>query len=122
MIIIFFPLFLILLILGTKILITAIRIAKSQYQNISGNNMMPLVTKHRLEFIFKLSGRISMIQIQRTRKTLEEFDIKSDDFSDNNNLYNLHANLFFLNGIRCLYLINDFNYFRFVIYKLTSVV
>ena len=58
-----------------------------------------------------------MIQIQCTRKTLDEFDIKSDDFSDNNNLYNWHANLFFLNGIRCLYLINDLNYFGFVVYN-----
>lgn len=59
-----------------------------------------------------------MIQIQCTSKLLKEFNIKPKEYTIEDELYKWHANLFLVDDIKCVVLINDLSYYGFIIYDI----
>lgn len=59
-----------------------------------------------------------MIQIQCTSKLLKEFKIKPKEYTIEDELYKWHANLFMVDDIKCVVLINDLSYYGFIIYDI----
>jgi hypothetical protein len=59
-----------------------------------------------------------MIQIQCTGKLIKEFKIEPKEYNHEDDLYKWHANLFMVDDIKCVILINDLSYYGFVIYDI----
>lgn len=61
-----------------------------------------------------------MIQIQCTGKLMKEFDIIPKDYQIDDDLYKWHANLFLVDDIKCIVLINDLALYGFIIYNVVG--
>lgn len=59
-----------------------------------------------------------MIQIQCTGKLIKEFKIEPKEYNHEDDLYKWHANLFMVDDIKCVILINDLSYYGFVNYDI----
>jgi hypothetical protein len=57
-----------------------------------------------------------MIQIQCTGKLIKEFKIETKEHNIEDDLYKWHSNLFMIDDIKCVVLINDLSYYGFIIY------
>jgi len=59
-----------------------------------------------------------MIQIQCTGKLIKEFKIEPKEYNLEDELFKWHANLFMVDGIKCVVLINDLSHYGFIIYDI----
>jgi len=59
-----------------------------------------------------------MIQIQCTGKLIKEFKIEPKEYNHEDDLYKWHANLFMVDDIKCVVLINDLSHYGFIIYDI----